>query len=94
MGFVEGGARCFMASYNAWNKVPMTVNPIIPNVVIPEWGVNGVICTDAGSLDNMISARAHHYYPNRPRGCRRDQGRHQPVPGQHLRNRHPQRAEQ
>jgi beta-glucosidase len=64
MGFVEGGARCFMASYNAWNKVPMTVNPIIQKVVVPEWGVDGVICTDAGSLANMISPRAHHYYPN------------------------------
>jgi beta-glucosidase len=60
MGFVEGGARCFMASYNAWNKVPMTVNPIIPEVVVKGWGVDGVIATDAGSLGNMV--RAHHYY--------------------------------
>ena len=29
MGFVEGGAKSFMASYNAWNHVPMTVNPIL-----------------------------------------------------------------
>jgi beta-glucosidase len=67
MGFVEGGARCFMASYNAWNHVPMTVNPIIPNVVIKEWGVDGVICTDAGSLDAMT--RAHHYYPDIAHGA-------------------------
>jgi len=62
MGFVEGGARCFMASYNAWNKIPMTAHPIIPDVVIPVWGVDGVICTDAGSLVNMV--RAHRYYPD------------------------------
>jgi beta-glucosidase len=25
MGFEDGGARCFMASYNAWNGIPCTV---------------------------------------------------------------------
>ena len=67
MGLVEGGARCFMASYNAWNKIPMTANPIIPNVVIKDWGVDGVICTDAGSLGNMV--RAHRYYPDLAHGA-------------------------
>jgi beta-glucosidase len=67
MGFQEGGAICFMASYNAWNHVPMTANPIIPNVVIPNWNVNGVICTDAGSLQNMV--RAHRYYPDTAHGA-------------------------
>ena len=60
MGWVEGGARCFMASYNAWNKVPMTANPVIRDVVVKEWGVDGIICTDAGSLANLVSQ--HHYY--------------------------------
>jgi beta-glucosidase len=67
MGWVEGGARCFMASYNAWNKIPMTANPIIPDVVIKDWGVDGVICTDAGSLGNMV--RAHRYYPDVAHGA-------------------------
>lgn len=60
MGFVEGGARCFMASYNAWNKVPCTVQPVIKDVAVSEWGVDGIICTDAGSLSNLVSR--HHYY--------------------------------
>jgi beta-glucosidase len=67
MGFEEGGAICFMASYNAWNKIPMTANPIIANVVTPVWGVNGVICTDAGSLGNMV--RAHRYYADVNQGA-------------------------
>jgi len=67
MGWVEGGAKCFMASYNAWNKIPMTAHPIIPDVVVKDWGVDGVICTDAGSLVNMI--RAHHYYPDLAHGA-------------------------
>jgi beta-glucosidase len=67
MGWVDGGARCFMAAYNAWNKIPMTVHPVIQDVVVKNWGVDGVICTDAGSLGNMI--RAHHYYTNLAQGA-------------------------
>ena len=55
MGFVDGGARAYMASYNAWNHVPMTVNPILKNITVKEWGVDGIICTDAGSLGNLVS---------------------------------------
>src|ERR1019366_9416418 len=54
MAFVEGGARSFMASYNAWNKVPMTVNPILRDIAMKEWGVDGIVCTDAGSLGNLV----------------------------------------
>ena len=59
MGFQEGGARCFMAAYNAWNKIPCTVQPVIENVVVKEWGVDGIICTDGGSLRNLVT---HHHY--------------------------------
>ena len=62
MGFVDGGARAYMASYNAWNHVPMTVNPILRNITMREWGVDGLICTDAGSLGNLVSQ--HKAYPN------------------------------
>src|ERR1019366_10812899 len=67
MGWVEGGARCFMAAYNAWDHIPMTVHPIIQDVVVKDWGVDGVICTDAGSLGNMI--RAHRYYGDLAHGA-------------------------
>jgi len=67
MGWDEGGARCFMASYNAWNKIPMTAHPIIQDVVVKDWGVDGIICTDAGSLGNMV--RAHHYYADVAHGA-------------------------
>ena len=60
MGFEEGGARCFMASYNAWNGIPCTVQPVIKNVAIKEWGVDGIICTDGGAMPNLIAH--HHYY--------------------------------
>ena len=62
MGFEDGGARAYMASYNAWNHVPMTVNPILEDITVKEWGVDGIICTDAGSLGNLVSQ--HKAYPN------------------------------
>jgi beta-glucosidase len=64
MGWLEGGARCFMASYNAWNHVPMTANPVMRDVVVKQWGIDGVICTDAGSLNNMVTQ--HRYYADLP----------------------------
>ena len=62
MGFVEGGAKCFMTSYNLVNGIPCTVNPMIESVVKKQWGVDGIICTDAGGFVNLT--RSQHYYEN------------------------------
>jgi beta-glucosidase len=62
MGFLEGGAECFMAAYNAWNKIPCTVHPVMNDVLIKQWGVDGIISTDAGSLPNLV--RQFRYFPN------------------------------
>ncbi len=60
MAIEEGGADAFMTSYNAWNKVPMTANPVVRDVVMARWGFDGIVCTDAGALTNMV--KAHHAY--------------------------------
>jgi beta-glucosidase len=60
MGFVEGGAKSFMASYNAWNHVPMTVNPILRSLAIQEWGADGIVSSDALAVELMVNPR--HYY--------------------------------
>lgn len=57
----EAGSRSYMASYNAWNRTPMTVNPVLPSVLAKEWGVNGIVSTDAGAVTNMVTK--HHYFP-------------------------------
>jgi beta-glucosidase len=57
----EAGSRSYMASYNAWNQIPMTVNPVLDSVLAKEWGVDGVISTDAGAVTNMITK--HNYFP-------------------------------
>jgi beta-glucosidase len=62
MGVTEGGSRAYMASYNAWNGVPMTVQPILKQITMREWGMDGIICTDAGALTNMVTQ--HKYYAN------------------------------
>ena len=63
MGFVEGGSRAVMASYNAWNGTPMTVNPVLKDVMIREWGNDGLICTDGGALTLLVTA--HHAFPDK-----------------------------
>jgi beta-glucosidase len=62
MGVVEGGSRAYMASYNAVNKVPMTVNPVLQKITRDQWGNDGIICTDAGAMKNLVTA--HKYYPD------------------------------
>ena len=62
MGVEEGGSRAFMAAYNAMNKVPMTVNPVLQKVTREQWGQDGIICTDAGAMRNLVTA--HRYCPD------------------------------
>ena len=64
MGVMEGGSRAYMAAYNAMNGIPMTANPILKDITVKEWGQDGIICTDAGSLANMVNR--HKYYADLP----------------------------
>ncbi len=66
-GITEGGSRAFMASYNAWNGVPMTINPVLKNITRDEWGNNGIICTDGGALTLLVNA--HKAFPTMTEGA-------------------------
>jgi len=57
----EAGSRSFMASYNAWNQTPMTINPVLRSVVAREWGVDGVVSTDSGAATNLFAK--HRFSP-------------------------------
>jgi beta-glucosidase len=61
MGFVDGGAKGVMASYNAWNGTPMAVNPILKSIVRDQWGVD-VISSDGGAVKLLVDPR--HLFPN------------------------------
>ena len=60
MGVMEGGSKAYMASYNAYNGIPMTVQPILKDLTMREWGFDGIVCTDAGALTNMVTL--HKYF--------------------------------
>ena len=62
MGVLVGGSRAYMASYNARNGIPMTVNPMLKDITMREWGQDGIICTDAGALTNLVTR--HKYFPD------------------------------
>lgn len=62
MGVTQGGSRAYMASYNAWNGIPMMVNPVLHDVTVEKWGQNGIICTDGGALKLLF--KEHKYYPD------------------------------
>ncbi len=63
MAFLEGGAKSYMAAYNAWNGIPMTVNPVLKDVVAKEWGANWIISSDAGAMGHVIN---YHKYLKTP----------------------------
>jgi beta-glucosidase len=64
MGVVEGGSRAYMAAYNAVNGIPCTMQPILRNITINEWGQDGIICTDAGGLRFSVTAHAYYHTMN------------------------------
>jgi len=62
-GITVGGSRAMMASYNAWNGVPMCIHPCIREIVRKEWGNNGIVCTDGSALTLLVNA--HKAYATR-----------------------------
>lgn len=55
MGFLDGGAKGVMASYNAWNGTPMAINPILKNIVQNQWGVD-VLSSDGGAVKLLVTS--------------------------------------
>jgi len=56
MGFLQGGAKGVMASYNAWNGVTMAINPILKSIVQDQWGVD-VLSSDGGAVRLLVDVR-------------------------------------
>ena len=56
MGFEQGGSRAVMAAYNSWNGTPMLIHPVLKDVMIKEWGNDGIICSDGGALGLLITS--------------------------------------
>jgi beta-glucosidase len=56
MGFQQGGAKAVMASYNAWNGVPMAINPILKSILVDQWHLD-VISSDGGAVKDLVTQR-------------------------------------
>jgi beta-glucosidase len=54
MAIEDGHANAFMTAYNSWNGTPMMINPVLRDVVMKDWGFDGIICTDGGALTALI----------------------------------------
>jgi beta-glucosidase len=61
-GITEGGSEAFMAAYNKYNGIPCTVNPVLRNVAMKDWGLRGIISTDGGAFKQLLTT--HSYYPS------------------------------
>ncbi len=55
MAIRDAKAQGMMAAYNAVNGIPCAVNPFLKNVVIQDWGHDGIICTDGGAMENLVT---------------------------------------
>ena len=51
----DGGSQALMAAYNAVNGTPAHVHPMLRQIVMGEWGLNGIICTDGGGLRLLVT---------------------------------------
>ena len=60
----DGGSRALMAAYNAVNGTPAHVHPMWRQIVMQEWGVDGIICTDGGGLRLLVTD--HKAFPDLP----------------------------
>jgi beta-glucosidase len=59
-----GGARAMMAAYNAVNGTPAHVHPMLREIVMKEWGLDGILCTDGGGLRLLVTD--HEAFPDLP----------------------------
>ena len=69
-GVTEGGSQAFMAAYNKYNGIPCTVNPVLRQVTMKDWGLRGIISTDGGAFKQLLTT--HAYYSSLPEaaaGC-------------------------
>ena len=64
MAVRQGGARAMMAAYNAVNGTPAHVHPMLRDIVVQEWGLDGILCSDGGGLRLLVTD--HKAFPDLP----------------------------
>jgi len=56
---LKSNVKSTMMAYNAYNGIPCMAHPMITEILQNEWGMDGIIINDAGSLRQMVDG--HHY---------------------------------
>jgi beta-glucosidase len=64
MAVRQGGSRAMMAAYNAVNGTPAHVHPMLNDIVVREWGLDGILCTDGNGLRLLVTD--HKAFPDLP----------------------------
>lgn len=54
-GVTEGGSQALMTAYNAYNGTPCIMHPVLRNIVMKEWRLNGTLLTDGGAFRLLLS---------------------------------------
>lgn len=54
-GVTEGGSQALMTAYNTYNGTPCIMHPVLRNIVMKEWGLNGTLLTDGGAFRLLLS---------------------------------------
>jgi beta-glucosidase len=61
---IEGQAQSVMASYNAINGVPNSINKeILTEILKDTWGFEGFVVSDLGAIGDLIADWGHYKYP-------------------------------
>jgi len=64
---VEAGSRAYMAAYNACNGIPCHIHPMLKEITVKEWGMDGMIITDGGGLTLLVTG--HKAFPNKAKAA-------------------------
>ena len=54
-GVKYGGGRSLMCAYNSYNGVPCSTNSFIQDVLIKDWGMDGMILNDGGAMGQLVT---------------------------------------
>jgi beta-glucosidase len=55
MAVKQGGSHSMMAAYNAINGTPAHIHPMFREIVMGEWGLDGVLCSDGGGMGFLVT---------------------------------------
>lgn len=60
-GVTEGGSRAFMTAYNDYNGTGCIMHPVLRDVVMKEWGFDGIIISDGGAFSQFVKYHPKEY---------------------------------